>query len=321
MIFIFLITSLKACKSNSKFDSDTVIVVNQDTVMVAEYSLFKNEGKISKHNFYFNEKEELENLKALSSKSNFFSRLDRALQRSLYYTIMNKLEWQLLKNHDIIEKTGYHDLVREMEVLNKQRTVDKKQGKVIYGPEQFSLNTFLSTKRSKSKLELRHRDIHKLIKDKEVLKFYEINKQQLFKQPKQVKLEWFVLPKEYEYMLNDFVDQSLTDDVLQTIQLAGLERKTYEFHPDFSKEDNTKYPKLSLLAQEIKENESQLIYLRNNQLVLVKPIFIKDSGYLPLNEVYHVVQNRLFDVWYKNQLQKLLKDTATNINTSFFNNE
>lgn len=181
-------------------------------------------------------------------------------------------EKQLAKDWGLEEETSFEYFKEEFENENRKRKEMLEQGKVIYGPKQYSLEQYYAYTNSNRTLRLSEQIIKRgMITEEEIVDYYELQKEQLYMKP-------------YSYEL-DIIKMGANDEVIEKHHLTLDEEnlRTYsKRNPEFFEK-----------AISLKQGEEFRIEKNGNEVYEVTCQEVIENGYVPLEEVEDHVKTNL----------------------------
>jgi hypothetical protein len=318
---IFTVCSFYYCNSQVNLNEEIIAHVNEDILYVQEFKKIMNSNEAILYQYFSNQK-------GVPSGKDFWkypmangkAPIDSLKAISLKLGIRNRVEWQYLKREGIVKTSDYYNSISEFKKENEDRKEKILKNQTVYGPEQLNFEVYLSNAKSKAILKLRELKLDQIFSDADVKKYYEEHKNKSFRIPKTVNIKWILVKNSQLDILNSFPDHNLSNSQFESIVKSfDLVVQSHLFIPENSKNDEIKYSDLFHLISDIQKEQITLQPLGNDFTRIIYVDKVIHNGYINLDDVRHVVKNRLFEIWYDNKVDQLIVDSKIIINDDFAN--
>ena len=226
------------------------------------------------------------------------------------------------KEQGYVDNVDFESLKNRMSVENLSRLDRIKKGERVYGLSEFSLESYLAYETDsfeKKYLEDTKNEIN--ISQKDILEYYEKNKDIFFKKVDDLKLGFIKVRKEdlsIEKLNSIKIElQKAYKHLEDGNSLKSFVKNSKILKEYFSEEEinSGNYSPMSKnigdvleLAKNLKESEYTKVIEENETLYLIECLYIKDRGYFSIEESKNYIEKELKEKEYK----KLIKSRVEN---------
>lgn len=236
-----------------------------------------------------------------------------------------KVQQLFAREKGITKSINYEDIINDMVKENKMRILAKKEGKVIFGPVQYSEEMYYDYAFSNMVLKLKENLSQKeLVSTENVLKeYYERNKEVLFKNQDVIKTN--LITVNYNKPANrqkaNIVMEEIKaavgkgkglDDIKGNDELKiSMKELTFDSNP--MSEDDIRHNFLSAVKK-LSVGKVSEVFDVGTSIYLIQVTDKKDSGYKSYDEAKQVVIQNCADKKYNEFFDELSKKAKVEIN-------
>ncbi|MPQ43153.1 peptidyl-prolyl cis-trans isomerase [Clostridium tarantellae] len=316
-------------KEEDKFD--VVFYVNEEPVYLGEFMLYFNKNKTKVFKEFSHEKsgKEFWNTKILEGET--------PLDLVKILTIEDLKEIKTIqitaKKFKVIENIDYKSFTKELKEENKRREKAINNGEVIYGPKQYKEEEYFSYLLENIKNKLKKAiESNNNISEEEIKKYYEENKETLYKIEDKVDVNIISIPYVDSQGMVDEKSKTLTFERIKEIRSklqetenmdfednSNIKTNFYEFKKDNKRNDNKFLAEFKEEALKLKPKEFSNIIDFNGAYNFMICDKRDGQGYKSLDEVKSEIKEELITDIYRLQLKLINSNCKIKVNDKVFN--
>ena len=191
------------------------------------------------------------------------------------------VEWKLEK------KITDNEFLKAFENENKARKQMLKEGQVIYGPQQYTLEQYYAyTNRTRTRKLCNEVIQRGLIKAEDISSYYEKNKEKDYRMSDTIKLK-----------IREFDSKEKTNTVSSTL----------EINPENIRYYAKVKPELLKIVQSLKQQEKMEIVNDTGKIYEIECQERRQNGYIGKSELYDNIQERLAQEYLKSLLSEIIE--------------
>jgi parvulin-like peptidyl-prolyl isomerase len=314
-------------------ENTNVAMVNGEPISFREFkqSLIRNRASIYS---YFKQKYGVDHSsKFWESSYGGESTIGTSRKRALDECVRTKVVQILFKQKGLMKDIRYSSFLEEFKAENIRRENAVKNKQVIYGPVQYEESYYFGYVFNNTVTKLKEKLGEKELcaKDEELKKYYETNRDKLFKKEDYIRVQKLSIPYigEVEANAKEKIEQVKArvdvgerfEDIVKSFNEKNMPKLTCEeqvFDEKTSRTDSRLNMELKDTAKKLIVGQVSGVFKSNGKFCIIKCVEKREGGYSTFIECKEVIKLKYIDKKFQELIEKLVKEAKIEINRSVY---
>lgn len=327
MIFLSILFLNVACRNNDEIEGkDWVAKVDNEKISLNEFNHFIKKNRAVVYN-YFSQKYSLPSNKDFWTTGFNGEKPGQYLkQKSLDDCVKIKVQQMLAREEGLIDDISYTRFLDKLKKENERRQLAVESKKVIYGPINFTEQTYFSYYFSNLIIELKQilaaNEFD--LSENELREFYESHKDSHYKREDRVKIEILSLKLDNEntkLKLQNIKERLHKGVKLKLIAEDYDDQASFKIM-EFDSSNSRMHDRLNFAIKNaaMKLQPGEFEDLSDSSMIkIIKCIEREKGGYVPYKEIKQIVKANYIDKMYNAMIKEKLNGVKIEINESVYN--